>query len=306
MKRFAIFVLLLALLLCFQSVLRAADVEQLAASHTGELLEFYKQLHANPELSYFEENTSAVLAEGLEAAGYKVTRPVGKYLKRSEYTCWGVVGVLENGSGPTVLVRGDMDALPITEKTGLPYASTERMKDISGEEVGTMHACGHDMHTTVLLGTARMLAELKDSWKGTVIIVGQTAEERGGGARALLDDGPLRALARAGLCYRRAQPTPRWKPARWAIAPAGPWPTWTCSISRFAVSVPTAPGHIRESTPWYSRPRLLTPCRLLSAAISIQLNRELSRLARSTGAPSIISFPTRSNFSLQCVPTRKE
>ncbi len=167
----------------------ASDIADRADKHTGELLELYKHLHANPELSFFERNTSARLAAELKAAGYEVTYPVGKYPAGRDYTCWGVVAMLKNGSGPTVLVRGDMDALPIDEKTGVPYASKVRMADISGEQVGVMHACGHDMHTTVLLGTARMLAELKDRWSGTVVIVGQTAEERGSGARALIADG---------------------------------------------------------------------------------------------------------------------
>ncbi len=167
----------------------ASDIAGRADKHTGELVELYKHLHANPELSYFEQQTSALLADELSKAGYEVTYPVGRYPADRDYTCWGVVAVLKNGSGPTVLVRGDMDGLPITENTGLPYASKVRMADISGEQVGVMHACGHDIHTTVLLGTARLLAELKERWSGTVVIVGQTAEERGSGARALLADG---------------------------------------------------------------------------------------------------------------------
>ncbi len=192
MRAFITGVLATALLTLSLSGLYAAppsSVRNLAEEHTGQLLELYKHFHANPELSYFEQKTSARLADELAKAGYEVTYPVGKYPAHIEYTCWGVVAVLKNGEGPTVLVRGDMDALPIAEKTGLPYASSVRMEDISGEQVDVMHACGHDMHTTVLLGTARMLAELKSQWSGTVVIIGQTAEERGGGATALLADG---------------------------------------------------------------------------------------------------------------------
>ncbi|OGG03096.1 MAG: hypothetical protein A3F83_14480 [Candidatus Glassbacteria bacterium RIFCSPLOWO2_12_FULL_58_11] len=164
------------------------DLDKRIAAELSSLAALYKELHTNPELSYFEKNTSAREAEELRKAGYEVTYPIGRY-PDDKYTCYGVVAVLKNGKGPTVLVRGDMDALPIKENTGLPWASKVRMTDITGEEVGVMHACGHDMHTTVLIGTGRLLAALKDKWKGTLILVGQTAEERGGGARALLADG---------------------------------------------------------------------------------------------------------------------
>jgi amidohydrolase len=191
MRVFKTGLLAFALLAISSFGLHAAQpsVQKMAEKHTGSLLELYKHFHANPELSYFEQNTSARLADELSKAGYEVTYPVGKYPAHIDYKCWGVVAVLKNGDGPTVLVRGDMDALPMTEKTGLPYASSARMADISGETVDVMHACGHDMHTTVLLGAARMLADLKNQWSGTVVIIGQTAEERGGGATALLADG---------------------------------------------------------------------------------------------------------------------
>ena len=180
--------LLAALLLSLPCAVFGQDLDKRIAAELSSLTALYKELHANPELSYFEKNTSAREAEELRQAGYEVTYPVGRY-PDGKYTCYGVVAVLKNGKGPTVLVRGDMDALPIKENTGLPWASKVRMTDITGEEVGVMHACGHDMHTTVLIGTGRLLAALKDKWKGTLILVGQTAEERGGGARALLADG---------------------------------------------------------------------------------------------------------------------
>jgi amidohydrolase len=144
------------------------------------LFDLYKQLHANPELSGQEENTALRLAAELEASGFQVTRNVGSH---------GVVGRYGNGEGPTVMVRADMDALPIEEKTGLPHASTVRMKDSDGREVGVMHACGHDIHTTVLVGTARLLMQCRDDWRGTVLLVGQSAEETGTGAAAMLEDG---------------------------------------------------------------------------------------------------------------------
>ncbi len=164
------------------------DLNRLVSAELNSLSTFYKDLHANPELSYFEKNTSAKIAVELRSAGFEVTYPVGKY-PGGKYTCYGVVAVMKNGPGPTVMVRADMDALPIEEKTGLEWASRVRMKDISGEEVGVMHACGHDMHSTTLVGTARVLSQLKSRWSGTLIMIGQTAEERGGGARAVLAGG---------------------------------------------------------------------------------------------------------------------
>lgn len=152
------------------------------------LLETYRFLHANPEISYYEEKTAAFVAKELRALGFTVTERVGKYGVPNR-TCYGVVGVLKNGSGPTVMVRTDLDGLPMEEKTGLPYASRVRTKNETGEEVGAMHACGHDIHMTSFLGTARMLAQWKDRWSGTLVFIGQPAEERGAGARAMLNDG---------------------------------------------------------------------------------------------------------------------
>ena len=144
------------------------------------LLNFYRDLHAHPELSFHEEETSKKIAEALRETGAKVTTGVGKY---------GVVGIMKNGEGPTVLVRSDLDALPVTEKTGLPFASKVTAKDDEGETVGVMHACGHDIHMTCLVGVARWLAEHKDQWNGTVMLIGQPAEEKIGGAKAMLKDG---------------------------------------------------------------------------------------------------------------------
>ncbi len=140
----------------------------------------YQHLHANPELSLQEVKTAARVAEELRQAGYNVTTNVGGH---------GVVGVLKNGSGPTVLVRADMDALPVQEQTGLPYASTATTKDRAGNEVSVMHACGHDIHMTSFIGTAQVLAQLKDRWQGTLVMVGQPAEEAGDGAHNMIKDG---------------------------------------------------------------------------------------------------------------------
>lgn len=150
------------------------------------LLDLYKNLHAHPELPHFEEHTSALLATELRKAGYTVTEHVGKYPDGSQ--AYGVVGILKNGSGPTLMVRADMDALPIVEETGVPYASHVHVHNQSGQEVGVMHACGHDIHTTVLVGTARTMAASRDKWHGTLMLVGQPSEETIDGAKAMLAD----------------------------------------------------------------------------------------------------------------------
>jgi hippurate hydrolase len=144
------------------------------------LLDLYHHLHSHPELSYHEVETSKRIADELKKAGAEVTAGVGKY---------GVVGVMKNGDGPVVLVRSDLDALPVVEATGLPFASKVTTNDDDGKSVGVMHACGHDVHMTCLVGTARWLGEHKDRWKGTVLLIGQPAEEKIGGAKAMLDDG---------------------------------------------------------------------------------------------------------------------
>ncbi len=151
------------------------------------LTETYIHLHRNPEFSHHEEKTSAYLAGELRKAGYTVTEHVGKYPDGSQ--AWGIVAMLENGAGPRLLIRTDMDALPVEEKTGLEYASTVRSTNAQGQPVGVMHACGHDIHMTVLLGTAREMAARKDKWHGTLVLIGQPSEETIDGARAMLADG---------------------------------------------------------------------------------------------------------------------
>src|SRR5712672_3170202 len=152
------------------------------------LLAIYKNIHTHPELSGHEERTAALIAKELRAAGCQVTEHLGKY-ENSKLKGYGVVGVMKNGDGPTVLVRTDMDALPVEEDTGLPYASKVVAKNDEGKDVHVMHACGHDSHIAAFIGTARALGKLKDQWHGTIVFVAQPAEEIGTGARALLKDG---------------------------------------------------------------------------------------------------------------------
>ena len=158
----------------------AADLSSITAKELPSLVSLYKEFHAQPELSLHEEQSAARVAKGLRDAGLEVTEHMGGH---------GVVGVLRNGDGPVILVRSDLDALPVKEQTGLPYASTRIVKDDSGREVPVMHACGHDIHMTVLIGTARALGQLRDQWSGTLIMIGQPAEERVIGARLMLRAG---------------------------------------------------------------------------------------------------------------------
>lgn len=144
------------------------------------LAEIYRDLHRNPELSFEETRTAGIVAERLESLGYEVTTGVGRT---------GVVAMMRNGEGPTALLRADMDALPVEEETGLDYSSSVRSTDPDGRDVPVMHACGHDMHTTCLLGAAERLAADRDAWQGTAMLVFQPAEELGQGAREMIADG---------------------------------------------------------------------------------------------------------------------
>jgi amidohydrolase len=164
------------------------SVEKAAMSELPSLLAIYKDVHAHPELSGREEKTAALMAKELRATGCEVTENFGKY-DDANLRCYGVIGIMKNGSGPTVLVRTDMDALPVEEDTGLPYASKVVTKNDDGREVHVMHACGHDAHMAAFIGTARALQRLKAQWSGTVMFVAQPAEEALGGARALLKGG---------------------------------------------------------------------------------------------------------------------
>jgi amidohydrolase len=159
--------------------------------HLAGSIKTYKHLHANPELSFEEFKTSALVADAWEKAGITVTRKVGKT---------GVVGVLKNGQGPTVLLRGDMDALPVTEQTGLPYASKVKIERADGTTTGAMHACGHDVHTTTIIGMGQMLVDLRKHWSGTVVLIAQPAEEIGKGAKAMIDDGLFERFPKPNYC----------------------------------------------------------------------------------------------------------
>jgi amidohydrolase len=175
-----------------------SSIEKAVESELPSLLSIYKDIHSHPELSWHEEKTSALIAKELRAAGCEVTEHVGKYDKPG-LTGYGVVGVMKNGSGQIVLVRTDMDALPVEEETGLPYASKVTTKNEDGKDVHVMHACGHDAHIAAFIGTVRALRNMKDQWQGTIVFVGQPAEETGNGARALLNDGLYKRFPKPGF-----------------------------------------------------------------------------------------------------------
>jgi len=179
------------LVLCLLSAIPALAAEPPPVDYAA-LEKLYQHLHRNPELSFKEEKTAARLAKELRQAGFKVTMKVGGF---------GVVGVLENGAGPVVMLRADMDALPVPEQTGLPYASTVTAVDDLGKTVPVTHACGHDVHMTVWAGTARRLAAMKDQWHGTLMMVAEPAEERGAGARAMLRDGLFELFPRPDFVF---------------------------------------------------------------------------------------------------------
>lgn len=169
-----------SLLALAASPLQADELRDAVAADLPGLVTLYEDLHANPELSFQEVETAKKLAARVRALGFEVTEGVGKT---------GVVAVMRNGDGPTVMLRADMDGLPVIEQTGLPYASKRRAMAPNGTETGVMHACGHDTHMAGWIGTAQLLAARKDQWSGTLVMILQPAEEIGEGAKAMLDDG---------------------------------------------------------------------------------------------------------------------
>ncbi len=173
-------ILIVPFILISSFISKNNNFENFIESEIPYLRELYIDIHKNPEISLMEKETSIKLANELRKVGFEVEENFGGY---------GIVGILKNGEGPTILYRTDMDALPMEEKTGLPYASKVITKNIDGNDVGTMHSCGHDMHMTVWTGTARALVDRKSEWSGTIIMIGQPAEEIGAGAAMMLNAG---------------------------------------------------------------------------------------------------------------------
>ena len=169
-----------------QTASNSADLSASVKKQLPALTETYKHLHRNPELSHQEEKTAAFVAAELRKLGYTANERVGKYPDGTQ--AYGVVALMENGAGPRLLLRTELDALPVEEKTGVDYASTVRGTNAQGQDVGVMHACGHDLHMTVLLGAAHELVERKSHWHGTLMLIGQPSEETIDGSRAMLAD----------------------------------------------------------------------------------------------------------------------
>ena len=200
----------------------ASDLESSVADDYDYVLDLYRHFHENPELSFKEKNTAARLAKELEALGFDVTERFGDdWVKkkvmadvgeiREDVGGYGVVAVMENGDGPTVMLRADMDALPLEEKTGLPYESQVMGQTHTGKDAPVMHACAHDSHVAILIGAARQLVERKDEWSGTLVLIGQPAEEIGLGAKAMLEDGLFEKFPRPEYVF--ATHTSGWAPA---------------------------------------------------------------------------------------------
>ncbi len=184
----------------FGAQVNAQDLTSAVEADYDYIFDLYKHFHANPELSFKESESAARMQAELEPLGFTVTTGLGEKWVRNKAKAdagdvvdgvggYGLVAIMENGEGPTVMLRADMDALPLEEKTGLPYASTVKAVDYRGQEAPVMHACAHDSHMAILVGTARRLAAMKDQWSGTLVLIGQPAEEIGLGAKAMLEEG---------------------------------------------------------------------------------------------------------------------
>ena len=208
--------------LAVPSFAAANDLTETVAEDYDYVLDLYKHFHENPELSFKEKDTAARLASELEALGFDVTERLGdawvkeKVMKdegeiREDVGGYGVVAVMKNGEGPTVMLRADMDALPLEEKTGLDFTSKVIGQTHTGKDAPVMHACAHDSHVAILIGAARQLVERKDEWKGTLVLIGQPAEEIGLGAIAMLEDGLFEKFPRPD--YVLATHTSGWSPA---------------------------------------------------------------------------------------------
>lgn len=191
MRRFVCMKLVVPALFTAACLQAAEPLDAFIESQRPSLIQLYEHLHATPELSFHEEKTSACMAQEIRALGFEVTEKVGGF---------GVVAVLKNGPGKTVLVRTDLDGLPVREIGSVPYVSKMITKDDAGNDVSVMHACGHDMHMTCWVGTARALAASKEKWKGTLVFIAQPAEERGMGATAMIEDGLYERFPEPDVC----------------------------------------------------------------------------------------------------------
>ena len=283
----AILPLALAAML-FPAELSAATIAEGVKADMPALMTLYRDLHANPELSMQEVRTPAKLAAEVRKLGFTVTEKVGKS---------GVVAVMKNGPGPVLLLRADMDGLPVVEQTGLPFASKVKAVARSGVETGVMHACGHDTHMTAWIGTARRLAAMKDQWSGTLVMILQPGEETGEGAKAMLDDGLYTRFPKPDvvLAFHDAAALP--------AGVIGVTPGYAlANVDSVDISVKGVGGHgaYPQTTkdPIVLASRASSPrCRPSSAARTTRPIRRWSPSAASRPAPSTTSFPTRPSSS---------
>ena len=264
------------------TTVRAEDASWLP-SHLDELVAVYTHFHTHPELSYHEEQTAARLAKELADVGCEVTTDVGGH---------GVVGLLRNGDGPTLMLRTDLDALPVTEETGLEYASKVTTANEDGVEVGVMHACGHDVHITNQIAVARYLSSHKDEWSGTVMFIGQPAEEKGRRRDRHAGGRPVQAVSRGRTSPSPCMSTRFCRPGWSATAAAMRWPTSTAVTSPSTAGGDTGPTLRGASIRSPRRPSSSSICRRLSAAKSPRWSRRSSQSARSTGERSTTSSRT--------------
>jgi amidohydrolase len=250
---------------------------------TRELAERYRDLHAHPELGFAEHRTAGIVATRLRELGYEVTEQVGGT---------GVVGTLARGDGPVVLLRADMDALPVTEDTGLPYASTATAVDADGAETGVMHACGHDVHTTCLLGAAEDLADATD-WGGTLLCLFQPAEELGAGARAMLDDGLYDRFPRPSVVLgQHVVPLPA------GVLAVEPGPAYAASDS-LRVTLHGRGSHA-------SRPQNAVDPVVLAAATILRLQSVVAREVAPTDAAVVTVGAVHAGTAGNVIPDRAE
>ncbi len=259
----------------------AADLKSAVDADYDYIFDLYKHFHANPELSFKESKSAARMQAELEPLGFKVTTGLGENWVRKIAKIatgeavdgvggYGLVAVMENGEGPTVMLRADMDALPLKEKTGLPYASTVTAVDYRGQEAPVMHACAHDSHMAILIGTARRLAAMKDQWSGTLVLIGQPAEEIGLGAMAMLDEGLYRKFPKPD--YVLATHTSGWDSAGDVTYTAG---YALANVDSVDIYVKGIGAH--GSAPQFSKDPIVIGAQIVSALQTL-VSRELDPL----------------------------
>lgn len=255
------------------------NLKNIVQDELNNLVKLYKHLHANPELSCNEKSTSTTIADQLVKCDMEVTRDFGGH---------GIVGVLKNGKGPTVLVRADMDALPIVEESGLEYASKVTTKDSSGNDVGVMHACGHDVHMTALVGTAKVLSKIKDRWNGTILFVGQPAEESMSGAKEMIREGLFEKFGQPDYCIA-THVFPKLEAGKVAVRP-GPIMAGTYQLK---IIVRGVGGH--GAIPQESRDPIVLAARIITSLQTI-VSREFSPIIPAVVTVGSIHGGTRANI----------